>query len=715
MKRHYYSAVIFYVVALLGYITYQYTAQRTELIASIDKRLIQCASVADQLLPSTLHTPQTKAGSITQEEDRINRLKLSRFSQSVNVKYVYSFVLEKNKVYFTSSSATPQELKYDENLSYFFDEYPDASEILFRAFKTQTIQFDETIDQWGHFRSVFLPHVSPSGRVYITAADIEISNIDRQLHALLMSSLGEALFYLLILIPFFIAYRIQNKGIQKELSRQVAERTAELEERSIAVERLLNNANQGFLTFSTSLVVDNEYSQKCIEIFGNAIDGENITDLLYPDDRYKRDFLIETLDALFKEVDTLKAEAIISLLPSEFIIANRAIHIDYKRIETERFMLILTDITDKRNLEKNIEKERQILKMVVSAISNSEEFFELLEEYQNFLSSRDKFVDDTYDAAHNIGELYRSIHTFKGLFSQKDFITTPQGLHKLESKLSEWLKNGNVSNEMLQMTLNKIGFEIWLAKDLDILKNVLGDEFLEKKTTIVIDDATFESLNKKISQLVEEQPEECHDLLELLEVIHRLKYKPIGDFFLSFPKYAESLGERLGKTLNPMEIDDDTELLIGEEFKGFAKSLIHVIRNSVDHGIETPEERVESGKDEYGMIYLLIRNEGEFLRLEIVDDGRGIDIEKLRQKAIADGIKKPSELVEDRAVLELLFQEYFSTKEEVTEFSGRGVGLSSVRAEILKLGGEYHVETEIGKGSRFVFSIPKASIIKDLQ
>lgn len=715
MKRHYYSAVIFYVVALLGYITYQYTAQRTELIASIDKRLIQCASVADQLLPSTLHTPQTKAGSITQEEDRINRLKLSRFSQSVNVKYVYSFVLEKNKVYFTSSSATPQELKYDENLSYFFDEYPDASEILFRAFKTQTIQFDETIDQWGHFRSVFLPHVSPSGRVYITAADIEISNIDRQLHALLMSSLGEALFYLLILIPFFIAYRIQNKGIQKELSRQVAERTAELEERSIAVERLLNNANQGFLTFSTSFVVDNEYSQKCIEIFGNTIDGENIADLLYPDDRIKRDFLIETLDALFKEEDILKSDAIISLLPSEFIIANRAIHIDYKRIETERFMLILTDITDKRNLEKNIEKERQILKMVVSAISNSEEFFELLEEYQNFLSSRDTFVDDTYDTAHNIGELYRSIHTFKGLFSQKDFITTPQGLHKLESKLSEWLKNGNVSNEMLQMTLNKIGFEIWLAKDLDILKNVLGDEFLEKKTTIVIDDATFESLNKKISQLVEEQPEECHDLLELLEVIHRLKYKPIGEFFLSLPKYAESLGERLGKALNPMEIDDDTELLIGEEFKGFAKSLIHVIRNSVDHGIETPEERVESGKDEYGMIYLLIRNEGEFLRLEIVDDGRGIDIEKLRQKAIADGIKKPSELVEDRAVLELLFQEYFSTKEEVTEFSGRGVGLSSVRAEILKLGGEYHVETEIGKGSRFVFSIPKASIIKDLQ
>lgn len=714
MRKHYYGALLFYLVALFGYITYQYTTQRSELIASIDKRLIQCANVADQLLPSTLHTSTTKAGSITAEEDRNIRLKLSRFSQSVNVKYVYSFVLEEGKVYFTSSSATPQELKYDENLSYFFDEYSDASEILLKAFKTQTIQFDESIDQWGHSRSVFLPHVSPSGRVYITAADIEISNIDRQLHALLMSSLGEALFYILILIPFFIAYRIQNKSIQKELSRQVAERTADLEERSVAVERLLNNANQGFLTFSTSLVVENEYSQKCIEIFEHAIDGENIAALLYPLDQYRQDFFIETLDAVFKEEDTVKADAIITLLPSEFVIANRAIHIDYKRIETERFMLILTDITDKRNLEKNIEKERQILKMVVSAISNSEEFFELLEEYQNFLSNRDQFVDDTYDAAYNIGELYRSIHTFKGLFSQKDFITTPQGLHKLESKLSEWLKSANISNEMLQMTLNKIGFEIWLAKDLDILKNVLGDEFLEKKSTITIDDSTFENLNKKIAQLVKEQPEECQDLVELLEVVRRLKYKPVGDYFHSLPKYVEAVAERLGKALNPMKIDDNTELLIGEEFKGFAKSLIHVIRNSIDHGIETPEERVESGKDEYGMIHLLIRNESEFLCIEIVDDGCGIDIDKLRRKAIEVGIKEPSELEDESAVLELLFQEYFSTKEEITEFSGRGVGLSSVRAEVLKLSGTYHVETEIGKGSRFVFSIPKASIIKDL-
>lgn len=712
MKKHYYGAVLFYLIALFGYIAYQYTTQRTVLIESIDKRLIQCASVTDQLLPPTLHTPATQTGSITPEEDRNIRLKLSRFSQSANVKYVYSLVLQGGKIYFTSSSATPDELKNNKNISYFFDEYSDVPPIVYKTFNTQTIQFDEITDQWGHFRSVFLPHVSPSGRVYITAADIEISNIDKQLHSLLINSLGEALFYILILIPFFIAYRMQSKIIQQELSRQVAERTADLQERSIAVERLLNNANQGFLTFSTSLAVENEYSQKCLEIFGRAIEEENIADLLYPEDQYKRNFFIETLEAIFKEEDTVKSEAIISLLQHEFFIAHKAIYVDYKRIEVHRFMVILTDITDKKNLEKNIENERQILKMVVSVISNSDEFFELLDEYQNFLSDRDHFVDDAYDAAFNIGELYRLIHTFKGLFSQKDFITTPQGLHKVESKLSEWLKNGNVSKEMVQMTLTKIGFEIWLAKDLDILKNILGDEFLEKKSTITIDDSTFENLNKKISQLVEEQPEECQDLVELLEVIRRLKYKPIGEYFHSLPKYVETVAERLEKSLYPMEIRDETELSLGDEFKGFAKSLIHVIRNCVDHGIESPEDRASQGKDEYGAITLVIHDEGKYIRIDVADDGRGVDIEKLRQKAIVEGVKTASELEDDSTVLELLFEEYFSTKEEITELSGRGVGLCAVRAEILKLGGSYHVDTKLGKGTRFLFYIPKETVIK---
>lgn len=712
MKKYYYGAVAFYLIALVSFISYQYTAHRSELISKIDKQLIECASVTDQFLSPSLHTPDMNKDSVSSDQDLHNRLILSQFAQNMGVKYVYSFILEGGKVYFSSSSATPQELKSGEDISYYFDEYTETTPLLFKAFKTTKMQFEESTDQWGHFRSVYLPHVSPSGRVYITGADIEISNIDKQMDALLLVAFGKTLFYILIVTPFFIIYRVQSKSIQSELARQVAERTADLEERSTAITRLLDNANQGFLTFSTSLSIENEYSQKCLDIFGDMIEGRSIAELLYPDDIHKREFFEQTILGIFEEEDEIKSDAILSLLQQEFVINKKAIDVVYKRIEPHRLMLILTDITDKKNLEQNIERERKTLKMVVSAISNSEEFFELLEEYQNFLAHRDKFVDFAQTPSHNLDELYRSIHTYKGLFSQKDFITTPQGLHKVETKLSSWVHDGNVSNDMIQLMLNKIGFEIWLNKDIEILNNVLGDDFMDKKATIIIDDDTFEKLHSKISELINNQPDECHDLMELLDVIRMLKYKPIGDYFGSLPKYVELLGERLEKSLYPMEICDESKLTAGDELRGFAKSLIHVIRNSVDHGIETPEERVEHGKDEYGKILLSIADAGDSIVIEVSDDGRGIDREKLKQKAIEDGFKTASELESDEAVMELLFEDYFSTKEEVSDISGRGIGLAAVRAEIQKIGGSYRVVSNKGLGTKFLFFIPKEVLQK---
>lgn len=710
MKKYYYGAVVFYFFALSVYITSQYVEQRSALIAQIDERLIQCAKVTNYLLSPQLHTPEMKEGAITPDQDRQNRLLLSKFAQSVNVTYVYSFIEQDGKIHFTSSSATAEELKSGEDITYFFDEYEEITPKLMEAFSTRKTQFEESSDQWGHFRSVYLPHVSPTGRVYVTGVDIEISNIDAQLHALFTRSLGEALFYILIVIPFFLVYRIQNRSIQRELSLQVAEKTADLQERSVAIQRLLDNANQGFLTFSTSLEVENEYSKKCIDIFTRPIGGELIGELLYPDDLHKREFFEQTLQAIFDEQDEGKIEAILSLLQHEFVIHHKAIHVVYKRLDPKRFMLILTDITDKKNLEKNVERERQILKMVVSVISNSDEFFELLEEYQTFLRNRHEQIDKGKTAHENLSDLYRIIHTYKGLFGQKEFITTPQALHKLESKLSEWRQDQKISNEMVQNVLQKIDFELWLSKDLEILRGVLGDDFMEKKSTITIDDETFERLHRKISELIEDQPDACHDLLELLEVIRKLKYKPVGEYFLSLPKYADQIARRLDKSLYPMMILDESGLMVGEEFRGFAKSLIHVIRNSVDHGIESPDERARVGKDENGTILLSISQSDDSLIIEISDDGRGIDYERLKQKAIQNGLKTESELDSEQAVTELLFEDYVSTKEEITDLSGRGVGLASVRAELLKMGGIYHVVSAIGTGTRFLFFIPKHAL-----
>lgn len=709
IKKAYAGAVLFYLIALLLYVSYDYTQQRSALIARIDTRLILCATVADQLLPPSLHTLGMKVDTLSPEQDLHNRLVLSKYAHSMGVKYVYSIILQDEKIYFTSSSATPEELKTGEGISYYYDIYDDASPLLLKALSTRTIQFDEYTDKWGHFRSIFMPHISRDGRVYVTGVDIEISNIENQLHALMLHTFGEALFYILILAPFFIAYRFQNRIVQQELTQQVKERTFDLEERSKAVTRLLDNANQGFLSFGASLSVESEYSHTCVEIFEQRIEGMRIGELLYPEDNAKREFLEQTLVAVMEENEPIKTESILSLLQNDFIIHHKAVHVAYKLIDSYRFMLILTDITDKKNLEKNIERERNILKFVVSAISNSDEFFELTGEYKAFLTHRSTFVDRDQTPQQNMSKLYRTVHTYKGLFAQKDFITTPQGLHKVESKLSSLIEENTVSNEVLSGFFDKIDFEGWLAKDIAIIAKTLGEEFLEKRSFISIDEKTYAQLRIKIKAIIEEESDCIQEWIELLEMVEKLKYKPIIAYFESYLKYSEQIAERLEKSLYPMSIICESDLIVGEGFKPFARSFIHVIRNGIDHGIESPEERVAAGKDEEGRISLFIRETDENIEIEITDDGRGIDSVKLKERAIEAGLKTPDECarMSDEEVYALVFEDYLSTKDEVNDLSGRGVGLCAVRAEVQKLGGTCHVFSSAGIGTRLIFTLPK--------
>lgn len=133
----------------------------------------------------------------------------------------------------------------------------------------------------------------------------------------------------------------------------------------------------------------------------------------------------------------------------------------------------------------------------------------------------------------------------------------------------------------------------------------------------------------------------------------------------------------------------------------FCKTLIHLFRNAVDHGIETPDERLDAGKEEQGRLACQIDGQNGWIMISISDDGRGIDAEKLLAKANHLGIicqDDPSRLI---------FEDGFSTKEQVSALSGRGVGLSAVKAECKKLGGYIDIETTIGQGTVFHFFLPE--------
>jgi len=247
------------------------------------------------------------------------------------------------------------------------------------------------------------------------------------------------------------------------------------------------------------------------------------------------------------------------------------------------------------------------------------------------------------------------------------------------------------------------------VKRLDQLMNLIGELVLAKNRLIKIyndveeryeGEKFLEELNQVVSSI-------SIVTTDLQIAVMKTRMLPIGKVFNKFPRLVRDLARELGKKVKLIIEGEDTELdkSIIEEI---GDPLVHMIRNSVDHGIEPPEERKKLGKPEEGTVWLRAYNEGNMIVIEIKDDGRGMDPEKLKQKAIEKGIITPQEAenMSDKEAFMLIFKPGFSTAAKITNVSGRGVGMDVVKTNIEKLNGIIEVDSVPGKGTTFKLKIP---------
>ncbi len=193
----------------------------------------------------------------------------------------------------------------------------------------------------------------------------------------------------------------------------------------------------------------------------------------------------------------------------------------------------------------------------------------------------------------------------------------------------------------------------------------------------------------------------------LHQSVMKVRMVPLESVFNRFPRMIRDVSKSLNKKINLVISGEETELdrtVIDE----IGDPLTHLLRNAADHGIETAEERAKTNKPEVGTINLNAYQEGNNVVIEVKDDGKGIDVEKVKKKAIEKGTitKEQSEVMTDKEIIDLLFKPSFSTAEKVSELSGRGVGLDVVKTNIEKLGGDVEVHTVLGGGSNFVVRLP---------
>lgn len=192
---------------------------------------------------------------------------------------------------------------------------------------------------------------------------------------------------------------------------------------------------------------------------------------------------------------------------------------------------------------------------------------------------------------------------------------------------------------------------------------------------------------------------------ELQEGVMKIRMVPINQIFSRFPRVVRDLQKDLNKKINLVIEGEDTEL-DKSVVEDLLDPIMHCVRNSVDHGIEAPEVRKANGKSETGTVLLKASNEGNMIVIEVKDDGAGIDVEKVREKAIKKGLIHPDKVITDQDAYQLIMQPGFSTSDKITNISGRGVGLDVVKTMINNLKGSISVQSAKGKGTSFIIKLP---------
>jgi len=192
---------------------------------------------------------------------------------------------------------------------------------------------------------------------------------------------------------------------------------------------------------------------------------------------------------------------------------------------------------------------------------------------------------------------------------------------------------------------------------------------------------------------------------ELQEGVMRIRMVPISQIFSRFPRLVRDLSKSLNKKINLVIEGEDTEL-DKSVIEDLLDPIMHSVRNSIDHGIESIEDRRAAGKPEEGTVLLKAANEGNMIVIEIGDDGKGINVDAVKAKAVDQGIISPNKVLTDVEAYNLIFEPGFSTAKQITSISGRGVGLDVVRRQIDELNGTVTVNSERGKGTKFIIKLP---------
>jgi two-component system chemotaxis sensor kinase CheA len=463
---------------------------------------------------------------------------------------------------------------------------------------------------------------------------------------------------------------------QSRLETLVEARTAELFARNDDMRRVLDNVGQGFFTLDRAGQISRERSAVLETWFGPAPKSGSFVDYLGAiDGAFAEWFAVSWESVLAGE---LPLEVTLDQLPKRFSCSGRQFELEYRPVlgeggELERVVVVLSDVTAALDGARAETDEREATRLFTRLIADRAGFLEFFAEAHALVES----IQTEPNAAISLS---RSLHTLKGNAALYGIDTLAELCHGLEDRLAQ---EGTLAEADIRLLVTR-----WSALSTKV-RTLVGDE----RNGIEIDDAAYREVLAAVERGVARP--------QLREMMLAWRLEPTEVRLRRIAEQAEALALRLGKGPISVRIESNQLRLAPERFSTFWSATVHVLRNAIDHGLEPAAERSLRNKPPSGGLILRTRLQGDTFAVEFSDDGRGIAWDVVKRNAAALGLATGTQA----ELVQALFADGLSTRDTVTDISGRGIGLGAARRACQELGGTVEVESEAGRGTtvRFVW------------
>jgi two-component system chemotaxis sensor kinase CheA len=488
-------------------------------------------------------------------------------------------------------------------------------------------------------------------------------------------------------------------------SKELTERNTTLFALTQEFTTIMDSLEQALFLFDKSGICLPVYSKSCEKIFKCKPSGKRFNEVL---NFRKSEFssMQDWLDLVFSE--KIKFEDLIALLPASSESEHlKNVEVEFKAIRNlentiEGVLVIATDKTKEIKAKNEAKQNFVFSQKVIKLVSDTESYINFKKQVNDCVQWLTTLNSSSSKEDASIGA--RKLHDIKGICSMFHADALRASIHDCESEL---VLNYSQFIESAQDYISRISNELAIYENE--MAKVFGESFFKKDSFRWVSNDQISELNNLFNsgaslETIRQQFESCFLQVNLLD-----KCKP-------FVHLTQTLAANLKKKLAPLSLEIEADIKVSNsKFNPFCDTLFHIFTNMVDHAIETTEVRAAFGKGEFASISLTAKMEmmdqEKYLVMRFSDDGRGISGEDIRERLIHRGMHK-----EDAQKLSIgdlylqIFSEGFSTAEHVSQYSGRGIGLSSVKRELDRLGGRVQVNSKEGLGTTFTFLIPMRSI-----